>query len=224
MTAGSGDGSPFHHSSRRRFAGRLIQALGKQEMSTPKIVFVPVIVWPSVLNPPSTVEQGFLPVSEVSTETLPALVAQHLRLLREHGEPIESTCPLFGGLVLEVGGRRVLYPQCCGDLSDISTWMEVLNHDFQSGFVALSGHPCPEVIRRGAQIEIICQDDDEAFYPLVENPITMSFSDFQLALERANQELFALSQRIAVCSTLEDSAELSDLLVFGEAHRVGFSP
>ncbi len=191
------------------------------DINTPAtIAFIPVIEWPKVLEPPAVIDHGFVRVSLVPTEALPALVAQHLEPLKEQQEPIESTCPLFGGLVLEIDGRRLLYPQCCGHISEIATWMTVLDSGFRSGVVACMGHPCPEVFRCGDQIEIVCQDEWEAFRPPAETSITMSVRDFGRALERANQEVHAFAQRIAACDGVEGAPEIAGLLVFGEAGAV----
>jgi len=98
--------------------------------------------------------------------------------------------------------------------------MAVLQPDFQHGFVAAEGHPCPEVFRRGDQIEIVCDDKDEPFQPPVECPITTSLRDLKLALKHANQELHVFAERIAASDVAKGAPDLARLLVFGKTGSV----
>jgi hypothetical protein len=158
-------------------------------------------------------DRGFVAVSDVPADAIPDVIAQHLEPLTSSGQSVESTCPFFGGLILEVGGRRALYPQCCGDLSAISSWEAVLHPDFSSGFVATEGHPYPKVIRRGDRIEVNCPDGDERFSPPVDAPIVIAVADFTSALDRARGEMDAFASRIEKCEP--QRPHIARLLVFG---------
>jgi hypothetical protein len=183
--------------------------------SPTSIAFVPVVEWPIGLEPPGTIDRGFVAVSDVPMGAIPLMIAQHLEPLTSRGESHELTCPFFGGLVLEVDARRVLYPQCCGDLSALSTWKAVLRPDFRRGLVASEGHPCPEVTRNGEQIEVCCAETDEPFRPPVEGRIIMSVAAVRSALAVATLTLEAFTTRIAACDP--QRPHIARLLVFGVA-------
>lgn len=184
-------------------------------MNSPhSVACIPVIAWSANAAPPAAIDRGFVALTDVPTEAISAVIAEHLHSLTEHGFTYEATCPLFGGLVLAVNGRRVLYPQCCGDLSDVATWSEALREGFERGFVAGGGHPRPLVVRRGSVIEVRCADADEPFDPPVDGVIALPEADFRVALEQAEHELRAFADRIAACEP--DRPHLGVLLVFGE--------
>lgn len=91
--------------------------------------------------------------------------------------------------------------------------MKVSEPTFERGFVAYSGHPCPEVFRDGDRIDIVCNDEDEAFHPPVESPITMAIRSFRMALERANADLEEFTRRIEASEA--EGSSIARRLVFG---------
>ena len=70
--------------------------------------------------------------------------------------------PFYGGYILVVDGRNVLYPQCCGDLSDISYWEAVAKGVEQPHS---SGHPEPMVHYSGQNIILEFNEWEEPFCP-----------------------------------------------------------
>lgn len=185
-------------------------------MTSPnRVRLIPVVGWPLDTPPPSSVRFGFVPLSDVPTPALPALIEAHLQPLASANRPIEETCPFFGGLVLAVDEEYVLYPQCCGDLSDVEGWMRTLAPDFHSGPLAKEGHPCPEAVRTGDRIELRCSDEDEPFDPPVQSPLAVSVPELRRALDEAMQELVAFRSRIRLCEPFAGTPVLADLLVFG---------
>ena len=70
--------------------------------------------------------------------------------------------PFYGGYILVVDGRNVLYPQCCGDLSDIGYWEGVAKGAVQP---YSSGHPEPIAHYSGESIVLEFNEWEEPFYP-----------------------------------------------------------
>ncbi|MEQ1570833.1 MAG: hypothetical protein ABMA64_34710 [Myxococcota bacterium] len=175
-----------------------------------------MIRWSLDKQPPASAEFGFVATADVPTEDIPALVGRHLAPLVDAGQSTEETCPLFGGLVVEIDGRRVLYPQCCGDLSSYETWAAVLDPHFRHGRVALDGHPAPHVVRHDDVLEVQCVGDDidPVFWPPCDQQVIIASSQFRAALENARQELVAFADRISRCEP--ERPGLGRLLVFGE--------
>jgi|GEM_PF-1918121 len=91
------------------------------------------------------------------------VVRQHLAPLAEQGTPLSDTVPLFGGARIIVDGEVVLEPQCCGDLSDAWSWLQLRDPDFQRGVLCLEGHPSPVVERDGGSFRVVCEDEVETF-------------------------------------------------------------
>lgn len=176
---------------------------------------VPAIEWSPDCPPPGRLDWGFVDVADISGEALAALLERHFETLRVNGDPLESTCPLIGGLILELDGRRVLYPQCCGDISEIASWMAVVDLGFTQGFVATSGHPSPEVFVDEKGVRIVCFDRDEEFQPSSQHTIEVSSQALKQALDRAQLELRELESRIRSCPIVDGNSTLARRLVFG---------
>ncbi len=60
---------------------------------------------------------------------------------RTEGYEMEEVCPFDSGYVLNMDGRDMLFPQCCGDLSDIQYWENIAEgkNEFWQG------HPGPAI-------------------------------------------------------------------------------
>lgn len=58
----------------------------------------------------------------VAPGNLPKVLTDHLAGYFSGEWPLAETCALFGGYVLRLDGQNALFPQCCGQLSDIIYW------------------------------------------------------------------------------------------------------
>ena len=112
---------------------------------------------------------------------------------------IEDCCALFGGFGLRIGGEFVLYPQCCGTLSDIESWEKIIDST-SNLYLAIEGHPCPKVISYGSSVLIECADEFETFYPECNELITVHSESLTEAIKRAVNILRKQSQRIELCA------------------------
>ena len=75
-----------------------------------------------------------------------------------------------------------MFPQCCGDLSDIIWWKSIC---FSSSSPYYNGHPCPEVNFDGDNINFECLDVDDPF----DNFTKQRFVVNKYELRQAYQEL-----------------------------------
>ncbi len=53
----------------------------------------------------------------------------------------KKPAPYSAGYVLKVNGKDVYFPQCCGDLSDIRYWEQLVTGDSP---IQGNGHPLPQ--------------------------------------------------------------------------------
>jgi len=131
------------------------------------------------------------------------------------GYEIEQICPFFGGYVLNVNGRDMLFPQCCGDLSDINYWKELSN-----GITRLywEGHPQPDVTISGNRITLDLDLDDEDFCPTpVEKIIEIDLNELKNALNQVMFKLQTFADRIDKLSYDNNIGidKVTNLLVWG---------
>ncbi|MCA8974900.1 MAG: hypothetical protein KDC98_09265 [Planctomycetes bacterium] len=180
---------------------------------------IAVVEWPNQLATAPRLDHGFVDVRDIAADELPVLLAVHFAPLIEGNEPIQETVPLFGGIVLEVDSKRVLYPQCCGDLSDAASWLAVLEPGFDAGAIAPAGHPSPEALREGPNVRILCLDCDALgpFKPKVDGDIVVPTEALASALADAMNDLVELERRLTACASIAGDAELAHALVFGAA-------
>ena len=136
-------------------------------------------------------------LGKVDDQLLIEVVEEHLNPLRDAGDPDSDTCPLFGGVRIAVDEKVLLGPQCCGDLSDISSWFALISPDFTEGWVALEGHPAPRVERCGESLEFTCHDPDDPFSPGTTARFSVDRRELMEALFQLLEEVSAFSCRVA---------------------------
>jgi hypothetical protein len=180
---------------------------------------IAVVEWPNQLATAPRLDRGFVNVRDIAADQLPVLLAAHFAPLIENNKPIQETCPLFGGIVLEVDSKRVLYPQCCGDLSDVASWLGVLEPGFDRGFITPASHPAPEAFREGANVRLVCLDcdGDGPFQPPVDGDIVVPAGALESALAETKNDLVELERRLTACVSIAGDADLAHALVFGAA-------
>ena len=149
---------------------------------------------------------------DLGADDLLKIVANHLVGFRKGEWALDEIRPLFGGYVLRVDGHDELFPQCCGDLSDISFWTRVAQGEYAVGW---EGHPCIEVRQRGGFIDLICKDNDDPFTPDTKELVTIEAPSLALSVANARRELEQLEGRLATATTSLGLAEMAKRLIWG---------
>lgn len=150
-------------------------------------------------------------ISEINDADLSKAIELHVSDL-----PLKESCSLFGGYALKVNDEIVLYPQCCGLLSEINDWKKLLNENFESFYLS-ECHPAPKFIRVKDEIHIVC-DADEAgpFQPKTNNLIIVNYDSLLTALNNLLVELEKLSDRLNNLSLNISNQNLSKILIWSE--------
>lgn len=108
---------------------------------------------------------------------------------RTEGWDLDQICPFDGGYILNVDGEDLLYPQCCGDLGDIGSWIELSKGD---STLLWQGHPCPiiEVERNKILFDLTVDEFDEHFVPtrLIEK-FEIDRASLEIAVDNLMKEL-----------------------------------
>lgn len=173
---------------------------------------IPVLEWPRDVVTSRSLDHGFAEVAGIQDDELPVLLEVHFAPLRERGHPIRDSSPLFGGLILEVDSTPRLYPQCCGDLSDVASWLDPDYSHSGRAFVATAGHPCPQLIREGDMVRLACTDEDEPFHPHVDRHVIVPAASLRTAVASALDQLAAFAQRLERTGTLRSHPGLAQTL------------
>lgn len=157
---------------------------------------------------------AFYKLSEISYGNLVKLTKDYTAEFRNEDCDREQIFSFSGGYVLKIEGRDKYFPQCCGDLSDIQYWDNLVS---EKNHIFYAGHPYPEVkICNG----IITFDftGSESFAPaLPEKIINITTSSLQLAIEVVRTELFHFLERIKQINLAEqiNIENIDELLVWG---------
>ena len=173
---------------------------------------IPVVEWPRSVETRLHLDRGFVDVSDVPSDELPRLLEKHFAPLLEQGQAISESCPLFGGLILEVDSTRLIYPQCCGDLSDIRSWLDPAYSSSGEAFVAPEGHPCPEIIREGDMVRLVCFDKYDPFSPSVDSDVVVPAASLRAAVLAALDKLTEFARRLERMSDIRAHPGLACVL------------
>lgn len=157
---------------------------------------IPVLEWPRDVVTSRSLDHGFAEVAGIQDDELPVLLEMHFAPLRERGVAIRDSSPLFGGLILEVDATPRIYPQCCGDLSDVASWLDPDYSHSGRAFVATAGHPCPQCIREDDMVRLVCTDEDEPFHPLVDRDVVVPAVGLRAAVASALEQLAVFAKRL----------------------------
>lgn len=147
---------------------------------------------------------SFYRIGDITDKNLSKIVIDHMSGHREGLPKNEDTCPLSGGYILNIDGNDVYFPQCCGDLSDITYWENLLKDDTS---IFYNGHPEPVIEKTITHIIFDFKTDefDEQFVP---PPPFLIVNVDKTALERAIENvkilLGAFGQRLTKINNEED--------------------
>ena len=136
---------------------------------------------------------SFYRAKDFSDENLVKIVNDHFAGIVKDEWNEDETCALFGGFVLKINGEDKLFPQCCGDLSDIVYWEAIAKYG-QSKFY--NGHPAPQVEFDENNVVFLCKDEFEQFVPNTDEKIIVPRIELLKAYEGAILELNEFEKRL----------------------------
>lgn len=108
---------------------------------------------------------------------------------RTEGWTLDEICPFDGGYILNVNGEDLLYPQCCGDLGDIESWIELSKGDFT---LLWQGHPWPiiDVKKNKIIFDLSVGEFDEHFVPVpLKEKFEIDRASLKIAVDNLMKEL-----------------------------------
>lgn len=138
---------------------------------------------------------SFYRLNDISDKNLTKIIIDHTQNLREGKYQREQTSSLNGGYVLNIDGKDKYYPQCCGELSDITYWERISNG--QNSYY--EGHPTPLIKFENDRIvlDFSVTEFDEPFKPTPpENTISIERFLLKRAVENVKKELKLFEERI----------------------------
>ncbi len=149
-------------------------------------------------------------LSEISHSDLKRAIELHLSDL-----PIEEYFAFFGGYGLKVNDEFVLFPQCCGLLSEINDWKKILDINFQPFYLS-ECHPSPKFKKVGNEVIIECDATDEDFFPKTANIIKVDYHALVLAINNVCMELEEISKKLNAFNAEYGTESLANILIWQE--------
>lgn len=128
---------------------------------------------------------------------------------------IENSCALFGGYAIKVDNEYVLFPQCCGLLSEINDWKKMLNPSFKP-FYLTECHPSPKFQKVGDQVIIECDSTYESFYPETQESIKLDYASLVSAINSLCAELEAFSKRLDKFNSAYQTKSVSQYMIWND--------
>jgi len=124
---------------------------------------------------------------------------------RTEGWDLDQICPFDGGYILNINGEDLLYPQCCSDLGDIGSWIEL-----SKGYSRLlwQGHPWPIIKIKKDKIvfDLTVDELDEHFVPI---PLKEKFEVDKFSLKIAMDNLMkGMDEFAAKLNNINDKEKL----------------
>jgi hypothetical protein len=148
--------------------------------------------------------------NDLTLESLKILSRTHLQGYFDGEWTLEQQCTFFGGYILRLAGQDTLFPQCCGEFSDIIYWKNIAKYGRS---VYYHGHPHPEIYFTDDSVVFNCQDDYEEFRPSAPAQVSVPKIALSAAYDAAVQELALVAHRLrsiadAVRLPVDDIAHL----------------
>jgi len=149
-------------------------------------------------------------LSEISNADLKKAIELHIS-----GLSITESCSFFGGYGLKINDKFVLFPQCCGLLSEINDWKKILNENFEP-FYLPECHPSPKFKKVGSEVIIECDSTYEDFYPETESEIKVDYKSLILAIKNVCVELEEISEKLDTFNAEYGTESVSGNLIWKE--------
>lgn len=149
-------------------------------------------------------------LSEISYSDLKRAIELHLSDI-----PIDEYFAFFGGYGLKVNDEFVLFPQCCGLLSEINDWKKILDINFQPFYLS-ECHPSPKFKKVGNEVIIECDATDEDFFPKTASIIKVDYHALTLAIKDVCIELEKISKKLDTFNAEYGTESLANILIWQE--------
>ncbi|RSK43466.1 hypothetical protein [Hymenobacter perfusus] len=161
--------------------------------------------------------------SDLAVESLKILSRIHLQGYFDGEWTLDEQCTFFGGYVLRLAGHDTLFPQCCGELSDIIYWKNVAKYGRS---VYYHGHPHPEIYFTDDSVVFNCQNDYEEFRPSAPLEVSVPKIPLSAAYDTAVLELALVAHRLR---SIADEAclpadDIAHLLIYRNTELPTFAP
>ncbi len=146
--------------------------------------------------PPYLPGSSFYRLTDITDNNLVKLVKGQTEEMGNNNNSRDFVSPFSGGYVLRIDGLDMYFPQCCGDLSDIRYWENLLTG---SGPFFYSGHPEPKVEVTDSEVifDFSVGDDNEGFSPPpARQLLAISKTALEAAIENVNIELARFAGRL----------------------------
>ena len=149
-------------------------------------------------------------LSEISDSDLKKAIELHVSDL-----PISESCAFFGGYGLKVNNEFVLFPQCCGLLSEINDWKKILDVNFEPFYLS-ECHPSPKFKKIGNQVVIECDSTYEDFYPETKSIIKVNYESLISAINNVCIELEEISKKLDTSNSEYGTESVAENLIWKE--------
>ena len=149
-------------------------------------------------------------LSEISVSDLKKAIELHVSDLS-----ISESCAFFGGYGLKVNDEFVLFPQCCGLLSEINDWKKLLDINFEP-FYLPECHPSPKFKMVNNDVVIECDSTDEEFHPKTENNIRVNYKSLTSAIKKVCFELKEISKTLDEFNSVFKTESVAKNLIWEE--------
>ncbi|AHJ97178.1 hypothetical protein Hsw_1583 [Hymenobacter swuensis DY53] len=161
--------------------------------------------------------------SDLSTESLKILSKIHIQGYLDGEWTLDEQCTFFGGYILRIAGHDTLFPQCCGEPSDIIYWKNIAKY---GRAVYYHGHPYPEIYFTDDYVVFNCRDEYEEFRPAAPIEVSVPKIPLSAAYDTAVQELALVAHRLRsiadeVCLPVGD---IANLLLYRNTELPTFAP
>ncbi len=133
-------------------------------------------------------------INNISDEDLLTAIQKMIAIQQKDED--ETLYPFSGGYVLRIDNQDKYFPQCCGDLSDIVEWENILKGETAYFY---PGHPFPKVNIQGKTIhfDFVNIEIHENFAPPVPDDfIEIEMQAFEIAMHKVKEELLHFSGRL----------------------------
>lgn len=156
------------------------------------------------------INRGQYKLSEISHSDLKRAIELHISDL-----PLNKSCAFFGGYGLKIDNEFVLFPQCCGMLSEINDWKKILDINFKPFYLS-ECHPSPKFKKVGNEVIIECDSRDEDFYPKTKKIIKVDSKFLILAIKQVCEELKIIAQKLDTFNSEYETESVSEYLIWKE--------
>ncbi len=161
---------------------------------------------------------SFYELSEITKENLTKLVLDETQDMRESDNDRDLCGSFSGGYILNIDGENVLYPQCCGSLSDINSWQELMNNGVSAFWI---GHPSPGVTLKENAIvfDLEHSNVNEKYVPAHNKlKIEIDKNDLADAINNAKVQLDHFSEQLLSIGVEQELniPDLDRLLIYGK--------